>query len=116
MEIIDLKLDNWNEIIRQCRSNKYKANSHKQKEMQQIGWFLRRMKKVEHYPIRINFIWHISNSKSDLDGKSCKSILDTLQTLGIIKNDSIKYITEINYKAIKDKKDYVEIEIEEIGE
>lgn len=115
MEAIDLKLENWNDIIKNCRADKYSANRHKQKEMQQIGWFLRRMKKIEKYPVKISFIWHIKNSNSDLDGKSCKSILDAMQQLGILENDNIKHIQEINYKAIKDEREYVEIEVEEIA-
>lgn len=109
---IDLRLDNWNEIIKTCRANKYGANSRKKKEMQEISYFISSMPKIEKYPIKINFIWHIKNSNSDLDGKSCKSILDAMQQLGILKNDNIKHINEINYKAIKDEKEYVEIEVE----
>lgn len=114
MEVIDLKLDNWNEIIAQCRGNKFNANSHKKKEMQQIGYFIKRMKKIEKYPIKINCRWHVKNTNSDLDNKSLKSVLDCMQLLGILENDNINHIQEINYKAIKDKKDFLEIEIEEL--
>jgi len=112
--IIDLKLDNWNDTIRICRTNKYRANSHKKKEMQDIGYFIKGMKKIEKYPIKINCTWHIKNTNSDLDNKSLKSVLDCMQELGILENDNIKHIQEINYKAIKDKKDYLELEIGEI--
>lgn len=114
MVLIDLKLDNWNEIIEHCRGNKFGANSRKKKEMEQIGYFIRQMKKIEKYPIKINCRWHIKNVNSDLDNKSLKSVLDCMQLLGILENDNIKHIQEINYKAIKDKKDYLEIEIEEL--
>ena len=113
MEIIDLKLNNWNEIIKQCRANKFSANSHKQKEMQQIAYFIRKMPKIEKYPVKINCIWHISSSNADLDNCSIKSVLDCMQHLGILENDNIKHITAINYKAVKDKKDYLEIEVED---
>ena len=108
---IDLKLDNWNDIIKYCRTNKYLANSRKKKEMQQISWFIRQMPKINKYPVKINFIWHIANSNSDLDGKSCKSILDAMQILGILENDNIKHIEAINHKAVKADKDYLEMEI-----
>lgn len=83
--------------------------------MQQIAYFIKRMKKIDKYPVKISCRWHISNSNADLDNKSLKSILDAMQIMGILENDNIKHITEINYKAIKDKTDYVEIEVEEIA-
>ena len=109
--IIPFKLDSWNDIIRQCRGNKYSAGSHKKKEMKDISMFLSKLPKIEKYPVRIDFKWHISNVLSDLDNRSCKSILDAMQKLGKLENDNIKYISEITYKAVKDDKDYVEMEI-----
>lgn len=111
MEKIDLKLDNWNDTINRCRANKYDANTHKQKEMRNIALFLRKMKKIEKYPVKINCYWHIKSSNSDLDNCSLKSVLDCMQKIGILENDNINHINEINYKAIKDKEDYLEIEV-----
>ena len=108
---IPLKLSNWNDIIKQCRYNKYSANSHKQTEMEQISSYIENMPKITRYPIKIVFKWHIKNKTSDLDNKSIKSILDEMQRLNIIKNDNIKYINEITHIAIPDKEDYVEVEI-----
>lgn len=114
MILIDMKLDNWNDTIKICRTSKYGANSRKKREMQSIGYFIKRMKKIEKYPVKINCRWHIKNSNADLDNCSLKSVLDCMQELGILENDNIKHIQEINYKAIKDEKDYLEIEIEEL--
>lgn len=113
---IILKLNNWNDIISQCRTNKYSANSHKQKEMKDISWFIKDIPPVEKYPIKITFKWHIKNSRSDLDNKSVKSILDCMQNLGIIENDNIKHIKEIHHIAILDKDEYIEMEIGDIDE
>lgn len=110
---IDLKLFNWNDTINHCRYNKYSANNIKQKEMQEIGYFLRGIEPIKKYPIKINCEWHIKNVNSDLDNKSIKSVLDEMQEMGILENDNIKHITEINHKAIKDDKDYLIIEIGE---
>ena len=108
---IMMRLDNWNDIIGQNRVNKYSANNHKQKEMLDISWFIRNMPKIEKYPIELIFTWHIKNSRSDLDNKSVKSILDEMQNLGILENDNIKHITKITHIAIKDTNEYVEMEI-----
>lgn len=113
--MIPIKLSNWNDIIGKCRTNKYGANSHKKAEMKAISLYLNNMPKIEKYPVKMCFAWHIKNVRSDLDNKSIKSILDCMQKLGKLENDNIKYINEITYKAVKDNNDYVEMEIEYNG-
>lgn len=108
---IMLKLSNWNEIINQNRVNKYCANNHKQQEMKDISWFIRQIPKIDKYPIELIFTWHIKNSRSDLDNKSVKSILDCMQNLGILENDNINHINKITHIAVKDKEEYIEMEI-----
>lgn len=112
---IPIKLDNWNDTIKRCRSNKYGANSHKKAEMKAISPFIYKIPKITKYPVKITFKWHIKSVISDLDNKSCKSILDAMQNLGKLENDNIKYINEIHHIAIKDGSDYVEMEIEYNG-
>lgn len=110
---IILKLSNWNEIIGLCRANKYQANNHKKREMKDISWFVRKIPPITKYPIEIEFKWHIKNTRSDLDNKSVKSILDCMQNLGILENDNIKHINKITHIAIPDKTEYIEMEIKE---
>ena len=110
--VIDLKLENWNEIIRHCRGNKVVANTYKKKEMKNISYFLWNMSKIEHYPVKITCYWHIKNKLSDLDNKSIKSLLDCMQKMGKLENDNVKCINEIVYKYVEDNKDYLEVEIE----
>lgn len=112
--IIDYKLDNWNDTINVNRRNKYAAASKKKKEMGIVRNFLIGKSKITKYPIRLNCVWHVKNVGSDLDNKSLKAVLDSMQEVGILENDNIKHIPEINHKAVKDIKDYLEIEIEEI--
>ena len=109
--VINLKLDNWNDIIKHCRYNKYSANNIKQNEMKTISYYLRDIPKIKQYPIKLICRWHIKNSCSDLDNKSIKSVLDIMQKMGILENDNIKHINKIEYEAIKDNKDYLEMEI-----
>lgn len=108
---IDLKLDNLNDIIKHSRRNKYLANQKKQKEMELIGYYINKLKPVKHYPITLNCEWHIKTATADLDNKVLKSVLDQMQKAGIIANDNIKHINEINNKAVKDSKDYLILEI-----
>lgn len=109
--VIDYKLNNWNDTIGHCRNNKYGANIIKQKEMKIIKSFLIGVPKITEYPIEIKCDWHISNCNSDLDNKSLKAVLDAMQEAGILKNDNCKHITKITYNYVKDKDDYLELEI-----
>ena len=99
--IINYKLDNWNDTIAHCRGNKYGANKQKQREMA-----------IKKYPIKIECIWHVTNCGSDLDNKSLKAVLDQMQKMGILENDNIKHIPVITHVAIKDKREYLELNIE----
>lgn len=112
--VIDYKLDNWNDTIYINRKNKYAANNKKQKEMSIIRNFLIGIKPIRKYPVRLECIWHVVNLGSDLDNKSLKSVLDEMQNKGILENDNSKHIQEITHKVMKDKKDYLELYIEEI--
>lgn len=112
--VIDYKLDNWNDTIYSCRNNRYGANNKKKKEMEAIKKFLEGVKPIKKYPIKLKCIWHVSYLGSDLDNKSLKSVLDQMQKSGILENDNCKHIQEINHKVIKDVKDYLVMEIEEI--
>lgn len=109
---IPLKLLNWNDIISQCRTNKYYANTHKKQEMKDISWFIRKIPPITKYPVKMAFVWHMRGN-ADLDNKSVKSILDCMQNLGILENDNIKHIKEIHHYAVVDKEEYVEMEIME---
>ena len=111
--IIDYKLDNWNQVIAHNRADKYVGAREKKREMNIVKLFLLNTPKIEKYPIKLNCIWHTSNLGSDLDNKCIKAVLDQMQEMGILENDNIKHINEINYKAVKDLKDYLVIEIEE---
>ena len=109
--IIDTKLKTWNEIINQNRQNKYMANKIKQDEMSIIAYYLLSTPKIKKYPVKIICKWHVKNVNSDLDNKSIKTVLDIMQKMEILENDNIKHITGIEYQAIKDDKDYLEMEI-----
>jgi len=110
---IDYKLDNWNDTIGYNRTNKYAGASRKKKESSIVRMFLLNVKPIKNYPIELNCTWHVSNLNSDLDNKSLKVVLDTMQSMGILENDNIKHIPVINHKAVKDEEDYLEIEIKE---
>ena len=110
---INYKLHNWNEIISANRNNKYIGASLKKKEMKDIKYFFAGKSKITEYPIKIICTWHVKNMASDLDNKCIKSVLDCMQEIGILENDNCKHINEIIYKVVKDKIDYLEMEIKD---
>lgn len=112
--IINYKLDNWNDTIKHCRGNKYGANSQKKREMEIIKLFLMNVQPIKKYPIKIDCEWHVTNIGGDLDNKSLKAVLDQMQIMGILENDNINHIPQINHRAVKDKTDYLVLEIGQV--
>ena len=111
--ILDYKFLNLNETINISRRNVYMANNSKKKEMEVVRMSTIGIKKIENYPVEIVFLWHIKNINSDIDNKIPKNICDSLVNTGILKGDSLKYISKITHTYILDKKDFVEVLIEE---
>lgn len=112
--IIDYKFENLNTYINKCRTNVYVANKIKQQETELSALAFTRIPKIDKYPIRITFYWHIKSKIADLDGRLSKNIIDGLVRAGKIPDDNVKYIQEIKHIYIEDKKDYVEIELEKM--
>lgn len=111
---IDLKLDNINQIINDNRTNRFIGASKKKKEQKKIKEYIKDREQITDYPIGIMVKWYIKNNNADLDNKSVKSILDTLQELNILENDNIKHIREIQHQAIKSNTERVELFIYKI--
>lgn len=114
------KLPSLNDYIRECRANKFKANSLKKDTEQFIGYCIAiavangKLKPTDK-PCIVHFEWH-DKSRRDYDnicGGGRKFILDALQKNGVIVNDNQKYIKGFTDTFIKDKKDYVIVTLEE---
>lgn len=111
---IDYKFESLNEYINKCRTNYFVANKIKQQETNLSALAFTRIPKITKYPIRLIFRWHIKSKIADLDGRLAKNIIDGIVRAKKIPDDNVKYIQEIVHTYIADKKDYVEIEMEEI--
>lgn len=112
--IIDYKFESINNYINACRTNYHIANSIKQKETGLAALEFAKLPKVEKFPIKIKFKWHIKNKQCDLDGRLAKNIIDGLVKSKRIPDDNVKYIQKIVHEYISDDKDYVEVVIDEI--
>jgi len=113
---LDYDFANLNKIIDVSRTNVYAANNLKKKEMDIVRYYTIGQKPIEKYPIKITFTWHFEAKRRDLDNCVPKNILDSLVSLGILKNDNLNCIREILHKSVIDGKNGVEIEITEYSE
>ena len=105
----EYNFENLNEMIRLSRSNRYGANNQKKQEMMYVRLASMKVPKVTEYPVKIYVIWHVKTRNFDLDNKIIKNILDGLVHAKILKNDNYNCINEINYKAVIDNSEKVEL-------
>jgi Holliday junction resolvase RusA-like endonuclease len=114
--VIDYQFVSLNEYINIERGNKFAAADIKSKETNAVK-MLCIGKKWHRYPCKIKFIWHVVSKKKDLDNIAFakKFILDGLVKAGTLKNDNLNHILAFEDKVVFDKKEYVELEIEQIS-
>ena len=84
------------------RKNKYAGAAIKKRETDYIATILTFKPKVESYPIKIIFTWHIHNRAKDLDNVSFakKYILDGMVKAKTIQNDNLTKIIAFEDKCI----------------
>lgn len=99
---IPVKLPSLNDYIRVCRSNKFGANSLKQKIEKQIGFYISPLPTFTK-PIKIDFLWVEETKRRDYDNIAFakKFILDSLQKNGKLPNDNRKWV-----KGFSDRFEY----------
>lgn len=70
------------------------------------------LKIVKDYPVSLEFVWYEPNRKRDIDNVIFgeKFILDGLVEMGILENDSQKYVTQVKHE-VKCDKDNPRIEV-----
>lgn len=116
------KLPGLNDYTETNRGNKYLANKLKQETQNNINKFIviavskGYLKKVNKYPCRLKITWYEPNNKRDVDNITfgTKFILDSLVCMGILKNDSRKYVDSIEHSVFTDKGNpRIEVEINE---
>jgi Holliday junction resolvase RusA-like endonuclease len=61
--------------------------------------------------VSLLIVWHERTRKRDTDNvqSAAKYILDALQGMGIIENDSPKYVDQINHRIERGTADFVEV-------
>ena len=85
---IPIKLPSCNNYINACRYNRYAGAKMKKDIQNTIAPYLMKLPKFNK--VKIDFIWQEGNKRRDLDGICFgkKFILDTLVSLGKLKDDN----------------------------
>lgn len=97
------KLPGLNDYIHAINRNKFIGNRLKRDVQDKIGLYILsaakggKLSPVADYPVTVEFEWHETNRRRDLDNISSakKFILDALKEYGILKDDGQKYISGI---------------------
>lgn len=109
---IDYDFPNWNKYIDAERSNKYWANNIKKEEKNIAKVFCRGLQPVKNYPVTIKITKYVRNRNTDVDNIRIKGLLDGLVEIGILQNDSLKYINKIILQAeVSNTKTGLDLEI-----
>ncbi len=107
------ELCDLNTFIRYNRSNKFTGAKIKKEETERV-YYECRGKRVNEYPVHIEFNWYSKNERKDIDNVafSKKFVLDGLVLAKVIENDSRKFVVSFTDKFFIDKNNpRVEIEI-----
>lgn len=119
---IDQKLPSLNDYINECRKHWSKGAAFKRDTEEVISWYIRKAKRVGTLApitgtVSLLIVWHERTRKRDTDNvqSAAKYILDALQNMEIIKNDSPKYVDQINHRIYRGTADFVEVFFYEAG-
>jgi Holliday junction resolvase RusA-like endonuclease len=120
---INHKLPSYNEYIDACRSHWSRGAKLKKNIEKLIGYEIlraRNEKKIAPLsnPCEVYIVWHESTKKRDVDNiqSAQKFILDALQLMKIIPNDSRRYVKQIYHKIVDDQRDFVKVTMVTEGE
>lgn len=120
--VIKGRLNSLNEYINACRTNVHAGNHMKRTNQAVVRMALLKARgkaktpKVTEYPCKVKITWYEPDRRRDVDNVTfgVKFILDELVNMGVIIDDSRKYVSEIHHEVLTDKHDpRIEVEIKE---
>ncbi|WP_407453518.1 RusA family crossover junction endodeoxyribonuclease [Methanobrevibacter sp.] len=113
------RLSSLNEYTLSCRANMYGANSLKKKNQKLIFEAIReaKLKPITNYPVTLKITWYEPNKRRDIDNITfaTKFIQDALVEMGMLEDDSQKYINGLEHQVLVDKENpRIEVKIKEV--
>jgi len=115
--IIHGELPSLNEYIHAINRNRHIGNKMKQDTQEAIQWAIRAQIRREYkitQPVQIRFLWASRTAKKDIDNVafSKKFVLDAMVTMGILPNDTRKWVKGFTDEFVIDRKNpRTEVEI-----
>ena len=115
------RLDGLNDYTKACRSSVFEGNGMKKRNQKAVrnAILATKLLKVSKYPITLKITWYEPNKRRDIDNIvfATKFIQDALVQMGVIENDSQKFIDALVHDVKIDKENpRIEVEIIERGE
>lgn len=96
---LPIKTFNLNQLTDINRGNKFGAAAKKKQSMRDIYYLIKQQLKT---PLtgqyRVYAKWRVSSKRGDLDNLLLKNIFDSMQEFGLLKNDNLNHIVEINHR------------------
>lgn len=115
--VIPGRLPSLNDYINACRKNKYAGAKFKKDTEEFIRYCIKNAKlQPLSVPAALFVKWYEPNEKRDADNVQSgqKYILDALVSEKILKNDTRRYVKQINHEILTDRKNpRIEVEIKE---
>lgn len=116
------RLASLNEYITACRQHPQKGAKLKRDAEGEISWEIIRAKAKGHLqgvnkPCRVHFYYQEQTAKRDLDnisGFAHKVLLDALVSMGILPNDTQKWVVGFTDNFFIGDKDLIKVVIEEV--
>lgn len=116
--VVEGKLPGINEIVSASRTNRYKANAEKKQAQLRVCQAIGNRKRLScSVPVVVSVTYYEPNNRRDVDnitGGGNKVILDALVEMGVIIDDSRKWVKQVHPLVYTDRSNpRIEIEIKE---
>lgn len=114
-----LKRFNLNQAINSARANKFAAAKKKKDLETDLMYLLRPLRDMRlNDKYKVCAHWLVPGLSADLDNLMLKSVFDAMQTMGVLKNDDMHHIVEINhtFENVKIKDQGVIIKFYEVAQ
>lgn len=119
--VINVQLPSLNDYQNVCRYNRFAAAKFKKGYEEAVQWAIIKAKnggtlrRITAYPVELDIEWHEKDRRRDVDNikSAAKFILDGMTKVGLIENDSRKYVSQIHDTVIDDKKTFVVVRIKD---
>jgi len=114
------RLPGLNEMIRSARGNKYAAAKEKKRSDDWCAWYAKqaRLPAIKK-PVLVSFIWMEPDARRDVDNiaAGAKFILDALVHLGVLQNDSQKWVHGLSHVfGVTALKPHIVVTLEEVDD